>query len=99
MKDPDAIDTAGVAIPAELVPRIDQLAAHIHSVWAARRRGEGWTWGPERDDPGLRHPNLVPYAELSDAEKAYDRETAAETIRCLLALGYRIERVDEPGLD
>ena len=38
------------------------------------------------------HPDLVPYAELAESEKDYDRKTAVETLRAILKLGYRIER-------
>jgi RyR domain len=48
--------------------------------------------GSLRDDAMKKHPNLVPYGELSDAEKHYDRDTAMETLRAIIALGYRIER-------
>ena len=52
---------------------------------------EGWTWGPKRDDTAKEHPDLVPYDELPDSEKEYDRQTAMETVKGIIALGYRIE--------
>jgi hypothetical protein len=56
------------------------------------RLSEGWIWGPKRDDAKKTHPCLVPYAELPESEKEYDRQTALETIKAILALGYRIEQ-------
>ena len=47
---------------------------------------------PRRDDARKEHPNLVPYEELSEADKDYDRATAMETIKAILSLGYRIEK-------
>jgi adenylate cyclase len=88
----DAVDTSAVDLPSDVRPVLERLAANVHAMWVAGRRAEGWTWGPERDDEKLTHPNLVPYAELTESEKAYDRETAAETVRALVALGYTIKR-------
>ena len=61
-------------------------------MWAAERIRQGWTYGPARDDAAKRHPCLVPYDQLSDAEKEFDRKTAVETLRLILALGYEIKK-------
>jgi ryanodine receptor 2 len=87
----DRIDTSAVDLPASLVPLRERLAAHIHAVWAEGRRRDGWSWGPRRDDEALTHPGLVPYDDLSESEKDYDRNTALETLKAVLALGYRLE--------
>ena len=66
------------------------LAQHVHDKWAERRTREGWSFGHERDDTSKKHPGLVPYEELSETEKAYDRATAFETLRVVLQHGYQI---------
>jgi hypothetical protein len=43
-----------------------------------------------RDDERQLHPCLVPYEELPDEEKEYDRAMVRETIRSILVLGYEI---------
>ena len=48
---------------------------------------QGWTYGLERYDASKKHPCLVPYEELSDDEKEYDRNTSQETIKLILKLG------------
>ena len=53
---------------------------------------KGWTCGCQRDDKNKKHPDLVPYEDLTESEKEYYRETAMETIKAIFALGYRIER-------
>jgi hypothetical protein len=53
---------------------------------------EGWRYGPRRDDAKREHPSLVPYEQLSESEKEYDRKTAMETIKTIFALGYKIEK-------
>lgn len=89
---PDPIATEAVDLPAGLSELVEQLAESVHDTWAARRLADGWVWGPKRDDDAKTHPSLVPYAELSESEKEYDRGTVVETIKGMLALGYEVSR-------
>lgn len=85
---PRPFNVDDVVIPAELEELREAIAENIHEVWAAGRIKEGWTYGPERDDKLKKHPDLIPYAELTDGEKQYDRETAMNTIKLVIKLGY-----------
>ena len=87
---PRPLETSAVVVPSELAALVEQLAAHVHDVWAAGRIAEGWTYGARRDDAARTHPGLVSYDALPDSEKSYDRQTALGTVRALLALGYRV---------
>jgi hypothetical protein len=87
---PSPINTTDVEMPASLHNLIERLAENTHDVWAAVRITQGWSYGPARDDNARRHPCLVPYAELPESEKEYDRKTATETIKAILKLGYII---------
>jgi len=89
---PSPLDTSGVEIPNVLLPLIELLAENAHENWAVLRIREGWTYGPKRDDDTLTTPNMVPYSELPEKERDYDRRLACETIRVLLKAGYRITR-------
>jgi RyR domain-containing protein len=89
---PSPIDTSQVSLPEELEELTEVLARNVHDAWALQRMKEGWTWGAERSDAELTHPCLVPYEELSELEKDYDRKTALGTIKLILRLGYRITR-------
>lgn len=89
---PRPIDTKDVELRPELRELTEQLAEHTHDVWALGRMAEGWTYGPNRDDAAKKHPCLVPYAELPESEKEYDRQTALGTLKAVLALGYTITR-------
>jgi ryanodine receptor 2 len=88
---PWPIDTSSVSLPEDLLELTERLAENTHDNWARQRLADGWTLGPRRDDTTKQHPCLVPYAELPESEKAYDRNTAMETLKATLALGYRIE--------
>jgi RyR domain len=92
--EPRPIDTSAIELSADLLELTEKLAENAHDNWARRRLSEGWTWGPARDDAAKKHPDLVSYNELQEPEKHYDRDTAMETLRAIVALGYRIEPVD-----
>ena len=49
---------------------------------------EGWTYGAVRDDAKKHHPDLVPYAQLPESEKEYDRLMAMNTLRLVRRLVY-----------
>jgi len=87
---PQPLDTSAVALAPEIVALTELLAKNAHEHWAQLRIAEGWRYGPARDDAKRENPCLVPYEELPDSEKQYDRNTAMETLKMILALGYRI---------
>jgi hypothetical protein len=43
-----------------------------HESWVRAYERMGWRYGPVRDPEGKFHPDMVPYDELSDAERAKD---------------------------
>ena len=45
-----------------------------------------------RDDENKLHPDLVPYEDLPEDEKEYDRNTAQETLRLIMKLGFKISK-------
>jgi hypothetical protein len=89
---PHPIDTAHVTLSSEIHQLGEKLAENAHDVWASKRLAEGWTLGPKKDGDAKQTPLLVPYTQLPDSEKQYDRELALTTLKAILALGYRIER-------
>lgn len=91
MYEPKPLQTSSIPLPPELEPLVERLAEHVHDVWAQQRIDDGWTLGPDRNDAAKTHPSLIPYDELSESEKAYDRNTASQTIKALIAWGVKIE--------
>jgi hypothetical protein len=87
---PRPIDTTQVALLRDLLELTERLAESAHDNWARQRIAEGWTYGSRRDDSAKQHPDLVPYHDLPESEKEYDRRAALETLKAILALGYRI---------
>lgn len=89
---PAPLDTRDVELPKELDGLIEEMARNVHDVWAQGRIAEGWTYGEERDDKQKTHPCLVPYEALPDAEREYDRQTAVQTLKLILKLGFKIHK-------
>lgn len=87
---PKPIDTTGVALPKELNDLAEEIAKNVHEVWSEGRMKEGWTYGEERDDAKKHHPCLVPYEDLTETEKEYDRNTSQETLKLIMKLGFKI---------
>lgn len=61
-------------------------------MWAAGRIAEGWVFGEKKDAEMKTTPLLIPYDELPVSEKNYDRNTAFETLKFIVKMGYHIEK-------
>ena len=83
---PQPMDTSDVQLPEELNVLIEQMAKNVHEVWAQNRMEQGWTYGEERNDALKHHPCLIPYEELPESEKEYDRDTALGTLKLICKL-------------
>lgn len=90
--NPQPIDTSDIELPEELNPLLEAMAKNVHEVWAQTRIAQGWQYGPERNDAEKRHPMLIPYEDLPEGEKLYDRNTSVETLKLILKLGFVIEK-------
>ena len=92
MYSPNPVNTDHIQLPERLTELTEKIAENVHENWAAGRVREGWIYGSERNDRLKTTPCLVPYDQLPEVEKEYDRNTALETIKLIIALGYRIEK-------
>ena len=88
---PQPIDTSRVELNPRLHELVDRLAASNHDHWALQRIAEGWRFGSNRDDVAKTHPDLITYDELPESEKDYDRRSVVETLKAIIALGYKLE--------
>ena len=88
---PEPIDTSAIVLGPRIEELVERLAESIHDNWALRRIADGWSYGPNRDDTRKIHPDLVPYPDLPESEKDYDRTTVRETVKGILALGFEIQ--------
>lgn len=89
---PMHLDDGGAELPDELKDLVEVMAERVHDEWAQARFDAGWSYGPERNDTLKQHPCLVPYSELPEEERLYDRKTAMATLGLIRSLGYKISK-------
>lgn len=89
---PKPAQTDDIVLSEELNGLVEAMAKNVHDVWAESRISQGWTYGPERNDALKTHPCLVPYEDLPEVEKAYDRDTAVGTLKLICKLGFKITK-------
>lgn len=92
---PAPLDTTAVELPPSLLALAEKLAENVHDIWARQRFADGWTLGPKRDDGLKTHPCLIPYGQLPEEEKEYDRQVSVQTLKAILVLGSRIAGPEE----
>ena len=90
---PESIDLKHIDLPQGFEELREKIAENAHNTWALERQSEGWTYGPKRDDSKLETPDMLPYQQLPESEKKYDRIMAEDTLKLLTALGYKIEKL------
>lgn len=88
--DPQPIDVTEFPLEGNVKELIEAIAENCHDIWARERIDDGWTYGEKRDDDHKKHPDLVPYSDLTEEEKKYDRKMAQGTLELIQRLGYKI---------
>jgi hypothetical protein len=89
---PHPVDTSRVKLPSGVLDMCELIAENCHEVWSVGRIAQGWRWGPVRDNARKLHPDLIPYSDLTEETKQYDRDTAFASIKVVLAMGYVVEK-------
>ena len=89
---PNPIDTSHIHLSPDLEELGELLARNTHENFVQLRLEKGRTYGPARDDVKRQNPTLIPYDELPEEEKEFDRRTSSETLKVVLALGYQISK-------
>lgn len=92
MYKPEPMNTESVVLPEKILELGERIAQNAHECWAKQRMAEGWRYGPVRDDTKKLHPCLVPYDQLTDSEKEYDRIVSIESLKLIYAFGFEIEK-------
>lgn len=89
---PQPISIDDIELSPEIIALSEMIAENVHEVWAASRIREGWIYGKERNDVLKQHPCLIPYKELPEIEKEYDRNTALQTLKLIQKFGFHIQK-------
>ena len=96
--EPKPIDITDVELTEDLADLREAIAENAHDVWAVERQAQGWTHGPQRDDNLKQTPCMVPYSQLPDSEKKFDRDMAMNTLKLVKKLGYDIIKREDTEL-
>lgn len=91
--EPSPIDLDDVELSDNLTELQEAIAENAHEIWAKARTDQGWTYGPERNDQRKETPDMVPYCNLPESEKLYDREMAMQTLKLVKKLGFEIKKL------
>ncbi len=89
---PRPVNTDGIELEGILKSLVEAMAENVHEMWAKTRMEQGWKYGPKRDDEKKEHPCLIPYNQLPEGEKVYDRNSSVETLKLITKLGFRITK-------
>ena len=89
---PNPICVEDVELPNEIAVLTEYNAENTHEEWAKQRLKEGWTFATKTNKKLKQSFDLVPYCELIDSEKEYDRKMALNTLKLLYKMGYSINR-------
>ncbi len=74
---------------------LDLLARMEHDRWCRERIENGWRHGHRRNNEKRIHPMLVPWTDMPDEMKQYDREAVRHLPELLLKSGYAISSIYE----
>lgn len=96
--NPKPIDVSDVKLTDDLTELREAIAENAHEIWAVDRQAEGWTYGPKRDEDKKETPCMVPYSQLPEDEKEYDRKMAMHTLKLVQKLGYDLVKREETTL-
>ena len=88
--EPSPIGLDDVELSEDLSELQEAIAENAHEIWAKNRRDQGWSYGPERNDQKKETPDMIPYCNLPESEKLYDREMAMQTLKLVKKLGFEI---------
>ena len=88
--EPSPIGLDDVELSEDLSELQEAIAENAHEIWAKNRRDQGWSYGPERNDQKKETPDMIPYCNLPECEKLYDREMAMQTLKLVKKLGFEI---------
>ncbi|KAF1505299.1 Ryanodine receptor 2, partial [Eudyptula minor novaehollandiae] len=93
--NPQPVDTSNITIPEKLEYFINKYAEHSHDKWSMEKFANGWTYGETYSESAKVQPLMKQYKLLSEKEKEIYRWPIKESLKTMLAWGWRIERTRE----
>ena len=78
--------------------QVEEMAVREHDRWIAERSRNGWTYGAQRDNARKRHPLMIPWANLDEADKEKDRDTIRNLPQLVAKAGFHVRPIEETPL-
>ena len=72
---------------------IEDMAEAAHQIWMEGKIRAGWTYAPVTNKEAKQHSCLVPYSELSEADKESDRDLVRGIPDILARAGYEVRKI------
>ncbi len=73
---------------------VERLARLEHDRWVRYHLGRGWRYAPGARDPNRRtHPDLIPYDDLTEEKREYDRNAVRGIPAFLARAGFQAHRL------
>ena len=69
---------------------VEDLAIFEHDEWCKEKEGTGWTYGEVKDTDNFITPYLVPWDELTEEIKEYDRDPARNIPSLMQSIGLKV---------
>ena len=91
--EPSPIGLDDVELSEDLSELQEAIAENAHEIWAKNRKDQGWSYGSERNDQKKETPDMIPYCNLPESEKLYDREMAMQTLKLVKKLGWELKKI------
>lgn len=60
---------------------IELLSEKVHNAWMKEKEAQGFSYGKEYDKEKKKHPDMLPYNELKEEVKEYDRATVKAVLQ------------------
>lgn len=84
-------ESAAVRQFAFTAAEVERLAEQEHERWMAERQARGYVPGPDR--AARQHPDLVPWADLSESARDKDQDAVREIPSILQQAGFQVVRL------
>uniref|UniRef100_A0AAV2JJ13 Ryanodine receptor 2-like n=1 Tax=Knipowitschia caucasica TaxID=637954 RepID=A0AAV2JJ13_KNICA len=92
---PNPIDISKTVLPLQLENIRRKMAENVHELWAMDQIELGWTFGTVKDEEKKIDPCLIEFSNLTDSEINQNIQTAEDTLKTILALGFHMGLSDE----
>ncbi|XP_028834345.1 ryanodine receptor 3 isoform X8 [Denticeps clupeoides] len=93
--DPKPISTTNICLPEKLEYVASKYAEHCHDKWSTEKILLGWKYADCIDEKAKTHPLLRIYKGLTEKEKEIYRWPVRESLKCMLAMGWNIDRTKD----